>query len=273
MVTATPKIGARKHVMAAAALPLALPLQAATPVKPTVVLVHGAFADGSSWSGVVARLQADHYPVVVAANPLRGVDGDSASLAALLKTIAGPIVLVGHSYGGVVISNAGHASDAVKALVYVAAMAPDRGESVAGLAGQFPGSLLHDAALTAPLPDGTVELYVRPDTYRLVLAADVPANQANLMALAQRPTTLAALTGLSGAPAWKSIPSWFIYGDADLSMPPALHAFLAKRAHAKEIVVLGGASHALPVSHPQQVALMVERAADALAPPAESTTP
>lgn len=273
MVTSTPKGGAGKHVMAAAVMALALPLQAATPVKPTVVLVHGAFADGSSWSGVVARLQADHYPVVVAANPLRSVDGDSASLAALLKTIAGPIVLVGHSYGGVVISNAGQSSDAVKALVYVAAMAPDQGESVGGLAGQFPGSLLHDAALPAPLPDGTVELYVRPDKYRLVLAADVPVEKANLMALSQRPTTMAALTGLSGAPAWKSIPSWFIYGDADLSMPPALHAFLAKRANAKETIVLGGASHALPVSHAQEVALLVERAADAQVVHVENTNP
>lgn len=273
MVTVTRKVGASKHMMAAAAMALALPLQAATPVKPTVVLVHGAFADGSSWSSVVTRLQADHYPVVVAANPLRSVDGDSASLAALLKTIAGPIVLVGHSYGGVVISNAGHSSDAVKALVYVAAMAPDEGESVAGLAAQFPGSLLHDAALTAPLPDGTVELYVRPDKYRLVLAADVTASTANLMALSQRPTTLGALTGSSGAPAWKNIPSWFIYGDADLSMPPALHAFLAKRAHAKETIALGGASHALPVSHSQEVALMVERAANAITPQVKSTTP
>lgn len=273
MVTGSRKVGARKQVMAAAAMALALPLQAATPVKPTVVLVHGAFADGSSWSGVVAKLQADHYQVVVAANPLRSVDGDSASLGALLKTIAGPIVLVGHSYGGVVISNAGQSSDAVKALVYVAAMAPDQGESVAGLAGQFPGSLLHDAALTAPLPDGTVELYVRPDSYRLVLAADVPAGQASLMALGQRPTTLAALTGLSGAPAWKSIPSWFIYGDADLSMPPALHAFLAKRADARQTIVLAGASHALPVSHPQEVARMVELAANAHVVQAEGTTP
>lgn len=227
----------------------------------TVVLVHGAFADGSTWNGVAAQLRNAGHPVVVAANPLRSVDGDSASLAALLKTIAGPVVLAGHSYGGVVITNAAHGNDAVKGLVYIAAMAPDQEESVAALAAQFPGSLLHDAALPAPWPDGTVELYVRPDHYRHVLAADVSDDAASQMALAQRPTTFAALTGLSGAPAWKTIPSWFMYGDADLSMPPALHAFLAGRANGRETVVVAGASHALPVSRADEVARMIVRAA------------
>jgi pimeloyl-ACP methyl ester carboxylesterase len=229
-------------------------------VRPTIVLVHGAFADSSSWSGVIKLLTSDGYPVVAAANPLRSVRADADAVAGLLKTIRGPVVLVGHSYGGMVISNAAGADGNVKALVYVDGFAPDNGESAAQLDAKFPGAAINDALLPAPLPGGA-DLYIRADKYREVFAADVGEADAAMMEETQRPVTQAAFTEASGQPAWKSIPSWFIYGDADLCIPPAAHAFMADRARAREVVVVKGGSHATLVSHPDAVAKVIEAAA------------
>jgi pimeloyl-ACP methyl ester carboxylesterase len=234
----------------------------AADVKPTVVLVHGAFADSSSWNGVVKILQQDGYPVIAAANPLRSLKGDAQSVADVLATIKTPVVLVGHSYGGPVISAAAYGNANVKGLVYVAALAPEAGETVAGLAGRFPGSTL-GPTLAAPvaLQDGGKDLYIQQDKFHDQFAADVPNAAAQLMAATQRPVTEAALNEAAGEPAWKSIPSWFVYGDQDKNIPPQAMAFMAQRAHARQTVVVKGASHVVMVSNPKTVAQLIESAA------------
>jgi pimeloyl-ACP methyl ester carboxylesterase len=230
--------------------------------RPTVVLVHGAFADSSSWNGVIPRLRAQGYRVIAAANPLRGVQNDAGQVAALLRGITGPIVLVGHSYGGMVISNAAEGNPNVKSLVYVAAFAPEAGESAQALTIRFPGSTLAQAlAPPVPLPDGTNDLYLDQARFQLHFAADVPTAQAALMAVGQRPVTDAALNEGSPAAAWRSIPSWFVYGVADAAIPAQAHAFMAQRANAKETVSVDGASHVVMVSHPDRVARVIVDAA------------
>ena len=232
--------------------------------KPVVVLVHGAFADASSWNGVVKILQKDGYFVVAAANPLRGVKSDGAYIASLVADLKAPVVLVGHSYGGNVITAAANGRPNVKALVYVSAFAPDSSETVAELAGKFPGGTLGQAlAPPVELVDGSKDLYILQNKFHAQFAADVPAAQAALMAATQRPVAQTALNEKSGDAAWKSIPSWFIYGDADKNIPPASMAFMAKRALAKDIVVVKEASHVVMVSHADAVAKLIERAASA----------
>ncbi len=176
-------------------------------VKPTIVFVHGAFAESSSWEGVIAQLLAEGYPVSAAANPLRRVQVDADNLTSLLQSIEGPVILVGHSYGGMVISNAANGNENVKALVYVAAFAPEVGESAAGLSGRYPGSTLGPTLSPVKLPDGGIDLYIQPDKFWQQFAADVPEDQAKIMGATQRPITQAALTEASRAAAWKTIPS------------------------------------------------------------------
>lgn len=235
---------------------------AQSPAKPTVVLVHGAFADASSWNGVTSILQKDGYRVVAAANPLRGVANDAAYVSSLVDSIDGPVVLVGHSYGGQVISNAANGHDNVKSLVYVAAFAPEAGETPSQLVGKFPGGAL-GAALAPPvkLAEGGADLYIAQDKFREAFAQDLPVAQTTLMAAAQRPITDAALNGASGKPAWKSLPSWFIYGDADRAIPAQALGFMAQRAGSKHTVVLKNVSHALTVSRPAEVAALIQEAA------------
>lgn len=242
--------------------PLAASAQTSSAQKPTVVLVHGAFADSSSWNGVIQRLHAKGYTVVAAPNELRSVKTDAAEVSSLVKSIHGPVVLVGHSYGGPVISEAATGLQNVRALVYVAAFAPEVGESSAELAGRFPGSSLGPAlAPPVPLANGGKDLYIEQSKFHAQFAADVPAAQAKLMAVGQRPITDAALHEANTSAAWKTIPSWFIYGTADLNIPPAAHAFMAKRAHARDVVVIKGASHVVMVSHPGAVVKLIEEAA------------
>jgi pimeloyl-ACP methyl ester carboxylesterase len=230
--------------------------------KPVVVLVHGAFADASSWDGVINILSKDGYPVIAAANPLRGAKRDGAYIGNLVDAQKGAVVLVGHSYGGDVITEAANGRTNVKALVYVSAFAPDTGETVAGLAGKFPGSTLGPTlAPPVPLVDGSKDLYIQQAKFHAQFAADVPAAQALLMAATQRPIAEAALTEKAGEAAWKTIPSWFIYGDADKNIPPQAIAFMAKRAGAKDVVTVKGASHVVMVSHPNAVAKLIEEAA------------
>jgi len=238
--------------------------QTSPAAKPTIVLVHGAFADASSWNGVVRILHRRGYVVIAAANPLRSVEGDAASVNSLVRSIKGPVVLVGHSYGGSVITEAATGVDNVKALVYVAAFAPDSGESAITLSGRFPGSSLA-AALAPPVPlaDGGNDLYISQSKFPAQFAADVPAADATLMAAEQRPATQASLTEVNTSAAWKTIPSWFIYGTGDLNIPPATQEFMAKRANSRKTVAVKGASHALMVSHPAEVAALIEQAAQA----------
>jgi pimeloyl-ACP methyl ester carboxylesterase len=262
-----------KHIAATALLALGavgmwgMAMRAAAAATPaaaqaTIVLVHGALADSSSWDGVVSRLQADGYTVIAAPNPLRGLKHDSDYVSLKVKNVGGPVVLVGHSYGGSVITNAAISAGNVQALVYVAGFAPDAGESALDLATKFPGSQLA-AAFAQPitLPNGAEDLYVQQDMFQSVFAADLPAKRANILAATQRPVTNVALTGVSGAPAWKSIPSWFIYGSADNAIPPAAHAFMANRAGARQTIIVQGASHLVMVSHPSIVAKLIEKAA------------
>jgi pimeloyl-ACP methyl ester carboxylesterase len=232
--------------------------------KPTIVFVHGAFAESSSWNGVLTKLIPKGYSTIAAANPLRGVKSDADYVASVLQDIKGSIVLVGHSYGGSVITNAANGNQNVTALVYVAGFAPEAGETAVELSGRYPGSTL-EPTLAPPvaLPDGGKDLYIQQSKFHAQFAADIPANDAQLLASTQRPITEAALNEASGAPAWKSIPSWFIYGDRDLNIPAAVHSFLANRANSKETVVVNGASHVVMVSHADAVAKLIEHAATA----------
>ena len=231
---------------------------------PTVVLVHGAFADASSWNGVIPRLQAEGYEVVAVANPLRSLAGDSAYVSALLKTLPGPVILVGHSYGGSVISNAALGHYNVKALVYVAGFALEAGESTFGMSAKFPGAKL-GAALAPPVPleGGGKDLYIKQSEFRAPFAADLSSAQAKLAAATQRPLTEAAGNEPSGQPAWQTLPNWSIYGSADLAIPPAAMAFMAERSKARRIQVVNGASHVVMVTHPAAVAKMVVEAVTA----------
>ena len=229
--------------------------------RPTIVLVHGAFAESASWDGVIARLQGQGYTAVAAANPIRSVSGDAGFLASILDAIEGPIVLVGHSYGGAVMSNAALDKGNVEALVFVGAFAPEAGENIGELSARYPGATLGETLWTVPLSDGSNDLYIRQDLYHQQFAEDVPAEQAALMATGQRPLRDVAVNEASGPPAWKSIPSWFVFGDLDKNIPVAAHRFMAERAEAREILEIEGASHAVGVSRPEEVADIILRAA------------
>lgn len=233
-------------------------------VKPTIVLVHGAFAGSSSWNGVIKILEKDGYTVVAAANPLRSVKTDAQSVANLVKSIKSPVVLVGHSYGGPVISEAAYGQTNVKALVYVSAFAPEAGESAVALTGKFPGATL-GPTLAAPveLEGGGKDLYIQQDKFPAQFAADVPLAEARLMAATQRPVTDEALNEAATEPAWKTIPSWWIFGDKDKNIPPQAMQFMAERAKSKQTTVVKGASHVVMVSNPKRVAQIIETAAKA----------
>lgn len=237
----------------------------AAEAKPTIVLVHGAFADSSSWDGVIAKLQKDGYSVIGAANPLRSVKTDADYVAGIVKNISGPVLLVGHSYGGSVISAAVQGNSNVRGLLYVAAFAPESGESAIELSGKFPGSSL-GLTLAPPvaLPGVGEDLYIQIAKFHDQFAADVPKLKARQMAAGQRPVTAAALNEASPAPAWKTLPSWFIYGKADKNIPAAAQDFMAKRAASKKTVVIEGASHVVMTSHPTEVATLIEEAASNL---------
>lgn len=228
----------------------------------TVILVHGAFADSSSWNAVIPKLQSQGLRVVSAANPLRTLEGDVANVRALVRATPGNVVLVGHSYGGAVISGAATGEPNVKALVYVAAFTPDRGETALELSGKFPGGTLGSAmASPVPTPEGSKDLYIQQDKFHAQFAADIDAKDAKLMAATQRPIAEAALTQGAGEPAWKTVPSWAIYGTGDKNIPAAAMSFMAKRAQARKIVEVPNASHVVMVSHPDKVASLIAEAA------------
>jgi pimeloyl-ACP methyl ester carboxylesterase len=237
-----------------------------TAQTPTVVLVHGAFAESASWNAVVGGLQARGLDVVAAANPLRSVAGDAAHVRGVVAAVGGPVLLVGHSYGGFVVTEAAAGNDTVVGLVYAGAFAPDHGESAFQLSTMFPGSTLGDALAAHPGAGDDVDLVIRPEVFRHQFAADVTATEAAVMAATQRPVTQAALTdGLpTEAPAWRDRPSWFVWGEADLNIPAALQRFMAERAGAKGAEEIAGASHALSVSEATAVTATIVAALDAL---------
>ena len=243
--------------------------QSTNPSAPTIVLVHGAFADSSSWNQILPSLLDQGFPVIAAANPLRGLQIDADFVGSLLKTIDGPIVLVGHSYGGSVITSAASQVSNVVALVFISGTAPDTGESTGDMTNRFPGSTLGDKLTMVPLPDGGTDLYLQQDKFWAQFCADLPEADARLNAVGQRPfTTLAVNEALAGEPAWKTIPSRFIYGELDKNIPAAGHAFMAKRAGSVETVEVKGSSHVVMQSHPDAVLQMIENAVLASVPAA-----
>ena len=232
--------------------------------KPTVILVHGACANASSWHGVVLRLHRAGFKVIAPPNPLRGVAGDAAYLADLLATIKGPIVLVGHSYGGMVTSVAAAGNQHVKSLVYVDAQIPLPGETAAQLTNQFPGSQFADSVIPRPfiLPGGGTgtDLYVDAAKYRgLFTGPKVTDAEARAMAAEQSPIAQSAFSEPASAAAWQTIPSWDVIGTKDRAIPPAAQRFMAKRAKAKVTEIPG--SHASMLSFPGTIAKVVEEAA------------
>jgi len=231
---------------------------------PTVVLVHGAFADAGSWAGVITELHKHDIPVCAPANPLRGLTTDSAYIASVADGIQGPVILVGHAYGGAVISVAGMAENVV-ALVYIAAFVPDAGESVAELQGRFRDSMLAVNLSPAPYPiDGSepgTEFSIHPDAFRTVFAADLPQQVTAVLAVAQRPVAEAAFTEKATAPAWRCKPSWALIAGADQVITPEVERFGADRA-ASAIVEADGASHAVALSRPAVVAAVICDAVD-----------
>jgi pimeloyl-ACP methyl ester carboxylesterase len=249
-------------VLAPALVPADASARAAA-ARPTIVLVHGAWADASGFNGEIARLRARGYQAVAPANPLRSLAGDTAYLASFLHSVRGPIVLVGHSYGGAVITGAATGNANVKALVYLDAFVPDEGESVLSLAGRFPGSLLPSALqpvpFTLPAAAPGVDLYLRRTAFRRVFAGDVPRARAALLAAEQRPAAQQAFAEPSGPPAWKDIPSWYLLGREDRAVPPATQRFMARRAGSTIRSI--HSSHASPVSHPGAVTRLILRAA------------
>jgi pimeloyl-ACP methyl ester carboxylesterase len=227
-------------------------------MPPTIVLVHGAFAESASWDRVIDPLLSAGHPVIAAANPLRGVAADAAAISDLVRTVDGPVVLVGHSYGGAVITNVDADAGEIVGLVYVAAFAPEPGESANTLAGMFPGSTLADALQPVPRIDGKTDLYIAADRFHSQFCADVSADQAARMAAAQRPVTQEALVEASGErPLWKELPSWFLFGEEDRNIPAALEHFMAKRAGAHRTIEIPGASHAVCVAHPEATAHLI----------------
>jgi len=230
--------------------------------KPTVVLVHGAWADASGWSQVTERLQEDGYRVLAPANPLRSLDGDAAYLQSILAQETGPFVLVGHSYGGAVITNAAAGDPDVEALVYVNAFVPDTGEDILHLAGEdslVPGSIQFKGY--PPFGATDVDIYIKPESFRETLAGDLSKKHAAVLAVTQRPLALAAASAPTTATAWKTIPSWYLLGTEDRTITPAAQRRMAERAGAAIEEV--EAAHLSLISRPGKVAGVIEEAAAA----------
>jgi pimeloyl-ACP methyl ester carboxylesterase len=235
-------------------------------MEPTIVLVHGDWADASSWTGVIERLQKKGLTVVAPPNLLRGPAADAAYLASYLETISGPIVLVAHSYGGFVISNAATGNANVKALVYIDSFMPDEGEALGALAASS-GSCIGESALNPVPSDGGVDLYLRWDAnppypgFADGFANGVEPDKAAVLAAEQRPAAAAQFTEPSGPPAWKTIPTWSLIGTLDKVIPPALQEEMSHRADAQITRVSGG--HLTPITYPADVTDVILSAVNA----------
>ncbi|MFF3505695.1 alpha/beta fold hydrolase [Streptomyces sp. NPDC003247] len=236
-----------------------------SPSPPTVVLVHGAFADAAGWLGVIDELQRDGIRVLAPANPLRGLASDAAYLTSVVEQIDGPVVLAGHSYGGALITVAGTASNVV-GLVYVAAYVLEEGESLGELQGRFPGSPLaaHLEQWTCPAPDGgtATEVTIATEAFPEMFAADVSPSVARILAVSQRPLVTSAFTETAEAAAWRTKPVWAVVAGADQAINPEVERFGAERAGAT-VVELDGASHAVALSRPKAVADVIRDAVHA----------
>jgi pimeloyl-ACP methyl ester carboxylesterase len=227
--------------------------------KPVIVLVHGAFIDATSFQGLIPLLQERHYRVIAVQNPLTSFDDDVATTRRLLQAQHGPIVLVGHSYGGAVISAAGAGNSNVKALVYIAAFAPDAGEPIGGLQSRYAPPLLSNALV----PDAAGFLYVDTAKFHDVVAQDLPVRLTRVAAVTQKPLINTVFTASSPQAAWRTIPSWYLIATEDHAINPDLERFYAKRmnAHTTEV----RSSHVMYISHPADVAKVIEAAATAAA--------
>ena len=237
--------------------------------RPTIVLVHGAWADASGFAAEIHALQERGFRAIGFANPLRGLGEDAAYLADYLRSLTGPLVLVGHSYGGAVISAAATGNGQVKALVYFNGWMPDEGESIQQLLEGFEGSLVGPSIRPMPFkgPDGSeaADLYLDLEAFHAAFAADVDRATSDVMAATQRPCIGASFDAPSGPPAWKAgIPCWYLLGSEDKAIPPALQRFMAERAHATIVEV--PASHAAMVSQPEAATQLILQAAEATAP-------
>jgi pimeloyl-ACP methyl ester carboxylesterase len=229
-----------------------------TAMTPTIVLVHGAYAESTSWEGLLGRLPADAR-VVAFANPLRGLATDTALLTDLVRSLDGPVVLVGHSYGGAVLTGVPADAGDIVALVYVAGFALTPGESAGDASALVPGSTLGETLISVPLSDGGgTDTYIAQDKYHQQFCADLPAEQAAVMAVTQRPVTQEALfEPARGEALWRSVPSWFVFGELDRNIPAGAHHIMAERAGARRTVEIPGASHVVGISHPDEVADLV----------------
>jgi len=233
-------------------------------MKPTIILVHGAYADSSSWNDVVETLLADGHRVIAHANPLRTLAGDAADATDLVRSVEGPVVLAAHSYGGAVITNVAADAGDVVGLVYIAGFALNPGESCADAASLAPGGTLAETLAPVPLRGGGADTYIAQDRFHAQFASDLPASRTALMAATQRPITEAALNEPSGGdPLWRKIPSWFLFGDQDRNIPVAAHRIMAERAGATRTVEIAGGSHAIGVSHPRETGELILEAARA----------
>jgi pimeloyl-ACP methyl ester carboxylesterase len=244
-----------------------------TPSKPTIVLVHGAWADSASFAAVTATLQLEGYNVLSAPNPLRSIELDMKVVSDFIaQATSGPVVLAGHSYGGVVITGAAAASPTVKALVYIDAYAPDNGESATSLTNALPGSLLNvpdptsvfDFVLPAPdAPQGEYDSYIKRDKFHAIFAETLPKAESNVLAASQAPAALAALGApFTGTPAWKTLPSWYFVGTVDRVIPEAQQRAMAERAGS--VVVDGHAPHLSMLAEPLKVSRLVTEAAKSI---------
>jgi pimeloyl-ACP methyl ester carboxylesterase len=235
-------------------------------MKPTIILVHGAYAESSSWGGVIGPLAAEGHRVIAWANPLRSIATDAAALTDLVRSTDGPVVLAGHSYGGAVITNVAADAGDVIAAVFVAGFALVEGETPAAASALVPGSTLGETLERVPLADGGADTYIAPDKFHHQFAADVSAEESALMAVTQRPITEGALFEPSGdRPLWRSVPSWFVFGKLDHNIPVGAHRIMAERAQARRAVEIAGASHVVGVSHPAETAQLILEAAGARA--------
>ena len=240
--------------------------QSAPSATPTIVLVHGGFADAtSSWSGVIDRLQAEGLTAVAPANPQRGIETDSAYVSNVVRTIAGPVLLVGHSYGGIVITNVGSQVDNAIGLVYVAGMAPDEGEAMLDVAADYPKTLILDALRPASVAasEAEADFIIDPVQYRAAFAADLPEETTRVLAATQRPFVGSALATPSGPAAWKTLPSWYAVATADQAINPGQQRFYAKRMEATTIEL--DASHSIMVSQADAIAELIRSAVGTLA--------
>jgi len=231
--------------------------------NPTIVLLHGAFGDASSWRPVFDRLVGDGHTVLAPPNPLRGLPYDASYTASVIDQLDGPVVLVGHSYGGTVITVAG-TSDKVAGLVYVAGVVPDEGESVNDLQGRFPSLAMGPLVQPLSLPDGGVEASIDPARFHDVFCADLSDADAAFMAISQRPVSATAFDDPATAAAWRAKPSWAVFGTADRPVAPDLHRFQYERADSA-VTEVEGASHFLMLSQPDIVAGVIREAVTASA--------